>query len=260
VARAKNDIFFVERRNRQHYGLPMPEKKPQKSASSQPSAKPESGGQISRSAAMAADILYHRRDLRHLNVHLTRAVIALSAALCLSLAINMVQLLTPAKRTYFATEPNGSIIPLVPLSTPIMTDSALMDWTVRALTRAFTLTWSNYRGDEEGALPSFTTQAQADYTAGLEKYKIIQLLTNQGENLSCVVSGAPVITQKGVESNGTAYWVLQVPLIWTYSAGGSGVQGTSTQSVIASVLVIRAPETVSPDGLLISQMNVKQVN
>jgi hypothetical protein len=141
-----------------------------------------------------------------------------------------------------------------------MTDSALLDWTARSLTRAFTLTWSNYRADEEGALPAFTTQAQADYLAGLENYKIIQLLTNQGENLSCVVSAAPVITQKGVESNGTAYWVIQVPLIWTYSAGGTGTQATSTQSVIARVLVVRAPETQAPDGLLISQINVQQAS
>jgi hypothetical protein len=72
------------------------------------------------------------------------------------------------------------------------------------------------------------------------------------------VSAAPVITQKGVESNGTAYWVLQVPLVWTYSAGGNTVQSTSTQNVIARVLIIRAPETQSPDGLLISQINVAQ--
>jgi intracellular multiplication protein IcmL len=241
---------------------PMPTKElpAKQTAGQKPSEKPAQIPPMSRSAAFASDLLNHRRDLRHLNVHLTRAVIGLSAALCLSLALNLVQLMTPAKRTYFATEPNGSIIPLVPLSTPIMTDSALLDWTARSLTRAFTLTWSNYRADEEGALPAFTTQAQADYLAGLENYKIIQLLTNQGENLSCVVSAAPVITQKGVESNGTAYWVIQVPLIWTYSAGGTGTQATSTQSVIARVLVVRAPETQAPDGLLISQINVQQAS
>ncbi len=204
----------------------------------------------------AADSLYHRRDMHHLNVYMTRVIIALSLALVASLALNMLQFCTPAKHTYFATEPNGAIIPLVPLSTPIMTDSSLMDWTVRAVTHAFTLTWSNYRNDEENALPAFTNQAQQDYLAGLEKYKIIELLTSQGENLTCVVSGAPVITQKGVESNGTAYWVLQFPLVWTYSAGGTSTQQTSTQAVTASVLVIRAPEVQSPDGLLISQINI----
>jgi intracellular multiplication protein IcmL len=211
---------------------------------------------MSRSALAAADSLYRRTDLYHLNVHLIRAIIALSVALVISMGLNIAQFATPTRHTYFATEPNGAIIPLVPLSTPIMTDSALMDWTVRSVTQAFTLTWSNYRGDEEGALPAFTTNAQKDYLAGLERYKIIELLTTQGENLSCVVTGAPVITQKAVDSNGIAFWVLQIPMVWTYSAGGTSTQQTTNNAVTATVLVVRAPETQAPAGLLISQINV----
>ena len=212
---------------------------------------------LTRAAMQAGEEIWLRRDIAKKNIYMSRSLIAVSGALMLSIVLNIIQVATPAKRTYFATTPTGALIPIVPLSAPIMDQSALNNWTVNAVTKAFTLTFNNWKANIQAAQQDFTPNGAESYRAGLEKYHILSLITSENCNLSAVVTGAPVITSPaGAKDNrGRAYWIVEFPMTWTYSTGGPQ-SSTTSNNVIAKVIVVREPQTVAASGLAIDQLLV----
>ena len=69
---------------------------------------------------------------------------------------------------YFATEPNGGLMPMVSYNKPFDTESAVISWTEQAVTGIFNFDALNYRRRMESAQKDFTN---AGFSTFLEQFK-----------------------------------------------------------------------------------------
>ena len=68
-----------------------------------------------------------------------------------------------------AATPDGRLVPLTPLDEPIMSDAALRNWTVAAVTEAFTLGHHDWRLRLASVRESFTDDGYESFLAEPER-------------------------------------------------------------------------------------------
>ncbi len=213
---------------------------------------------LSRPGYAAGALIWARRDMQHRINVLTKVVLAEAAALVVAMLVIAMLAFAGPRYRFFATEPNGALINLVPLSKPIMSSADLGNWVASHVTEAFTISWTNYRADQMRAHRAFTPDGWASYLRALHNAKIMKLITSEQENLTSVVTAAPVLTNAGRLGDGAAWWDYQFPMVWTYNAGSNSQVGTSTSDVVVMVRVVRVPQTESPGGVLITQIIARE--
>ncbi len=148
-----------------------------------------------------------------------------------------------------AATPDGRIIEMTPLDEPIMSDAALRNWTVSAVTEAFTLGHHDWRMRLAAVRENFTDRGYESFVAGLEESLFLERLTNNLQVASAVARDAPVITATEVRS-GKVAWTIEFPLLVTFQAGDR----RASQDLIARVLVLRVPLSERARGIGIEQL------
>lgn len=209
---------------------------------------------LSRPGFAAAVMVWARRDQQQRINTLSRVVIAQAIGNVAALVVICILAISGPYYRYFATEPNGALIRLVPLSRSIMSSADLGQWIETHVTDAFTLSWTNYRGDQMRAKHAFTRAGWLSYLKGIRQARIIKLIEAEQLNLTSVVTQAPVLTRTGRLGNGALWWQYQFTMVWTYNAGNNSPVGTSNQNVVVDVRVVRVPQTLNPKGVLISEI------
>lgn len=209
---------------------------------------------LSRPGYAAAVLVWSRRDFQHRITVLTRIALAEAGAIVGLTALVAILALQGPRFRFFATQPNGSLIQLVPLSKPIMSSADLGNWVAEHVSQAFTMSWTSYRQDQMRASHAFTRAGWQSYLRGVQNAKIIKLITNEQVNMTAAVTAAPVLVNTGHLGNGNIWWDYQFPMVWTYNAGTGSPIGTHNQSVVVTVRVVRVPQTESPKGVLVAQI------
>ena len=148
-----------------------------------------------------------------------------------------------------AATPDGRLVPLTPLDEPIMSDAALRNWTVSAVTEAFTLGHHDWRMRLGGIRESFTDEGYASFLRGLDESLFLDRLRDKLQVASTVAQGAPVITQTRLVQ-GRIGWVIEFPILVSFSAGSK----VSNQELVAKVLVMRVPIEERLAGIGIAQL------
>ena len=148
-----------------------------------------------------------------------------------------------------AATPDGRLVPLTPLDEPIMSDAALRNWTVSAVTEAFTLGHHDWRLRLASVRESFTDEGYESFLAGLEESLFLDRLRDNLQVASAVAQGAPVVTETRW-FEGRLGWAIEFPLLVTFSAGARSV----SQDLLARVLVMRMPLSERPAGIGIAQL------
>ena len=172
----------------------------------------------------------------------------LSNLLSLTALAGYVWLHTTAYITVAAT-PEGRLIPLTPLDEPIMSDSALKNWTVSAVTEAFTLGHHDWRLRLANARENFTDAGYESFLTGLNDSLFLDRLRENLQVAAAVAQGAPVITAAR-KFQGRLGWEIQFPLLVTFAAG----RRTLSQNLVAKVLVVRVPLSERARGIGIAQL------
>ena len=175
----------------------------------------------------------------------------------LLLVCNVLTAVTFAGYVYFhstvyitvAATPDGRLIELTPLDEPIMSDAALKNWTVTAVTEAFTLGHHDWRMRLSVVREYFTDAGYDSFIAGLEDSLFLDRLRDNLQVASTVVQGAPVITGTR-HLQGRVGWVIEFPILVTFQAGSRSI----SQELIANVLVMRVPLDERPAGIAIAQL------
>ena len=150
-----------------------------------------------------------------------------------------------------AATPDGRVIEATPLDEPIMSDAALRNWTVTAVTEAFTLGHHDWRMRLAAVRDHFTDDGYDGYVAALEQSLFLERLTDNLQVASAVATGAPVITATMI-FDGQAAWAVEFPLLVTFHAGSR----TLNQRMVAEVLVMRVPLSDRPTGIGVQQLVV----
>ena len=195
-----------------------------------------------------ANLSFHRDQ--HLGWRRAAVIIAVIAALEAAALAGYIILHSTVYITVAAT-PDGRIIEATPLDEPIMSDAALRNWTVTAVTEAFTLGHHDWRMRLAAVRDHFTDDGYAGYTTALEESLFLERLTENLQVASAVATGAPVITSTHI-FDGQAAWAVEFPLLVTFHAGNR----TLNQKMVVEVLVMRVPLSDRPAGIGVQQLIV----
>ena len=148
-----------------------------------------------------------------------------------------------------AATPDGRLVPLTPLDEPIMSDAALRNWTVSAVTEAFTLGHHDWRLRLAGIREYFSDAGYESFLKGLDESLFLDRLRDNLQVASAVAQGAPVIVDTRFFA-GRVGWAVEFPMLVTFSAGTRRV----SQELVAQVLVMRVPLDERPAGIAIEQL------
>ena len=169
-------------------------------------------------------------------------------ALTLAALGGTLALYAPVYVTVAAT-PDGRLVPLTPLDEPIMSDAALRNWTVAAVTEAFTLGHHDWRLRLSSVRGNFTDEGYESFLASLNESLFLDRLRDNLQVASAVAQGAPVVTDTRY-FEGRLGWAIEFPLLVTFAAGARSV----SQDLVARVLVMRVPLSERPAGIGIEQL------
>ena len=148
-----------------------------------------------------------------------------------------------------AATPDGRVIEMTPLSEPIMSDAALRNWTVSAVTEAFTLGHHDWRMRLADIRGYFTGEGYDGYLQALEDSLYLDRIRENLQVAAAVATGAPVITATRL-FDGHAAWSIEFPMLVTFQAGNR----INHQRLTARVLVMRVPLSENATGIGIQQL------
>ncbi len=148
-----------------------------------------------------------------------------------------------------AATPDGRIIPLVSLDEPVMTDASLRNWTVSAVTEAFTLGHHDWRMRLADIRESFTDRGYESFLQSLEESRFLLRLRRDYQVASAVAQGAPVVTDVR-RHGGRLVWAVEMPILVSFSAGSS----VRNERLLARALVTRVSRSERAAGIGIDQL------
>lgn len=149
---------------------------------------------------------------------------------------------------YHATTEDGRLVPMVPLNSPNLSDSALTSWMAQAATEVMTFGFNDYRPRLQEASRNFTRRGWESFTLALQRSRIIEMVEANQQIATAAPQGAPVIlNQRNVA--GQYQWTVQMPMIVTYQSGSA----RRTDSLLVTAIIVRVPRLESPNGVGIEQ-------
>ncbi len=156
---------------------------------------------------------YYRDSYRFL----MGAVLAL-IMLCVLMVVILFYLYTarPAPR-YFATNIMGGLVEVQPLTSPTLSDAALLGWSARAATASFTQNYAQYQKQiEETKNTYFTTTGGQKFLQAIKASLNLQTILQGFFVVTAEVVQAPMVLQRGIitlESGTKAFaWQVKVPV------------------------------------------------
>lgn len=153
---------------------------------------------------------------------------------------------------YFATE-NGRIIPIIPVSQPLSTPNEVTNWAVSAVTQILGIDFLNYRDQLAKSEGLFTVEGFESYLIALRDSGNLDSIKSNRHVVKAVVNGAPRIIGQGVV-RGVYSYQMQIPLTVTYH----GSTQSSSQRLMANMLIMRVSSERSRDGIAIQQLVFSQ--
>ena len=200
-----------------------------------------------QAARQALSLFGYHRDQHHGWRRATLLLAVLATAEAIALA-GYIHFHSTVYITVAAT-PDGRVIEMTPLDDPIMSDASLRNWTVTAVTEAFTLGHHDWRMRLAEVRHHFTDEGYDGYINALEESLFLKRLRDNLQVASAVATGAPVITATHI-FDGAAAWAVEFPLLVTFAAGTR----TVSQKLVAQVLVMRVPLSDRSTGIGIQQL------
>ena len=175
--------------------------------------------------------------------------------LCVVLSVFIVYLATrPVEYRYFTTDARGAIREIVALNKPVQTDEEVLNWATTAVTKAYSMSFSNYSQQLEDLKANFTDAGWRGYDQALQRAGFLDSLLKGQYVTNAVPRKAPVVVAKGTVKNEAGVevlgWRLQLPLIVTFTSASNN----SSQEINVEVTVVRRPESENPSGLGIAQI------
>ena len=180
--------------------------------------------------------------------------LGLVLALFGSIAVIVLLIVMQPGPLYFAATPDLRIAPLIPLDKPVLTQQGLLNWVTETISNAVSLDFLEWREKLSRVREDFEDEAFKSFMASLNSSGVLDMIRDKRLSVSAVVTRAPVITASGIVG-GKATWKIEFPLIVSYESS-QGVE--STQHLLATVLVARAPTVTTPRGVVIQQVVLKR--
>lgn len=154
---------------------------------------------------------------------------------------------------YFPTTLDGKLVETIPLDKPNLSGAALLQWTVEAMTSAYTFNFVDYRKALQTARSYFTQTGYMQYLNELRNFNTIGLVAEKKYVLSVAPTSAPILLKEKV-IDGLYTWYVQLPIVITYTSS----REETKEYFSITMLVIRVPTTDSPKGVAVAGIIVKE--
>ena len=174
-------------------------------------------------------------------------LIAIIANIFLVIALGWSMSHKPEPR-YFATTSDGRIVPLYPLTQPVVSQTALLQWANEAAISSFSFDYVSYRKNLQKASEYYTPDGWKSFENALKESGNLETVIAKHLVVTAVATGAPTIIDQSVIS-GRYAWKIQMPLLVTYESGAQIMR----QPMVVTMVVTRVSTLNTPKGIAIAQ-------
>lgn len=155
------------------------------------------------------------------------------------------------ERVYFATDRNGSLIPLVALGEPNQKDTVVAQWLQNALVDTFSFDFTNINTRlNESLMKWFTDAGGSELLKAMKDSGNFDVITERRMILSTTLSSTPILVSKRPNAEGVFSWTFQVDAIMTFRTQSQEF----TNNVRFTVMVDRRSVLEDVNGLGISKV------
>lgn len=183
-------------------------------------------------------------------VQVTAVSVVVSA---LAVMVSLYAVVSQPEPRYFATRAEGGILPLTPISEPILTANEVTNFATKAVTRSLTIDFANYRTSLADSQKYFDQpEGWENFLRALETSSMLKFIIQRRLVSNAVAKGASIINT-GLDERGRYSWTVQVPLTMTYQSASE----SSTSELLAEIVVSRVPTHVAADAVAITRIVVQ---
>lgn len=163
------------------------------------------------------------------------------------------QQLTKGAPKYFATTPDGRIIPRIYTTEPVYTNpNDVIKWAENVVVLTYSLDYITFRKSLQDSAQYFTWRGHVDFLRALQLSNNLEAVKENKQVVSAEVTGTSQLVRQGVEPGASTYsWDLRIPLTITYQ---NSEKSFLKQEGIALVKVQRVTFLESLKGLAIAEL------
>ncbi len=162
-----------------------------------------------------------------------------------ALILLMIPILQPINN-YIAMRPDKMKKPLVALIEPNQTDQAVLSWAATSITEIMTFGFGDFDARILGQRHRFTDEGWESFVEAVIKKQMRESFMKQQLVLTTAPRGAPVITSKGTEADGVYRWIVEMPVIMTYTTNN---KVSEAKRGIVRLTIVRVPARVNQRGI-----------
>lgn len=207
---------------------------------------------MSQEVVPALGVMESIGDLRRKAQSMLKIVMVMGITLILSIGLNIWLITTDKEPVYFGVSQDMTLLPMHPLSEPLVNDSALKAWLAEAATEIFNMDFVDWRSRVSNARQYFTAKAYEGYASSLEKEGHIATLEQYRAIMHGIPAGPPVVVASGL-LRGIRTWDMEIPFMLSYE---TSERQLSSQPFIIQARVQRVATTEFPRGIAITQLTI----
>lgn len=173
----------------------------------------------------------------------------MAALLAVALTHDVVVWLNPVKPQFFLSDGKGFTRPIAPVDSPIVGDTELLEWAVKAAIAPYNVDYHNFAAELNTASRKFTLRGWNSFAASyvaqgnFDELKRARLLCHAQSSRAAVIHETTMV-------QGALAYAVQFPLVQTCE----NVNQVSTNNLLVTALVVRTNIDEHPDGLAIDEL------
>jgi len=117
---------------------------------------------------------------------------------------------------FFATTPDGRVIPLVSLSEPMVHSNRMQSWIGQSLTNILSFGFNDYQQHFTRNRSYFTDQGWIEFQRELKRERLVETVKTQKIFIKSSPATPAILIEEG-DKNGIYRWIYEVPMVMTYA-------------------------------------------
>lgn len=160
--------------------------------------------------------------------------------------IALIPVLQPIYRYEAIEEGSKARQSLIPLPMPVLTDQAILSWSATSITEILTFGFGDFDQRMLGHRDLFTDEGWETFTSAIRDQDMRQTFKLRQLVLTSVPANQPVIVGKGEGRDHLYQWLVEMPVVMTYTTNNNV---TSRQKGIVRLTIVRVPPSQNEAGI-----------
>jgi intracellular multiplication protein IcmL len=182
------------------------------------------------------------------------SILTLSTVISLIAALLSIYGVVSSKTVAIAVDARGVVVPIVPLTEPLLSESRVLGFVDECLRRSFSHDFLHYESTIPQAQECFTANSAERYALSIQPY--IKIMESKRMVMSITIPRAPRVVRayKKVTALGEViHWDVQAQIEINFEGRSERIPGTKST---VQITVKRVPLEGTPRGILIDSFSV----